>query len=147
MDLKTRIEAELKQAMRAGNTIARDTLRMILSDLKKRDIELGRELSPDEEQSVLQRAVKMRQESISQFDQAGRADLVAKERSELAVIQVYLPEVFGEEETRAALSAIVAELGLSSRKDLGAAMKAAMARHKGRIDGRLAQKILGEILK
>src|SRR5439155_25037367 len=129
------------------NTLARDTLRMILSDLKKKDIDLGRELTADEERSVLQRAAKMRQESIAHFEPAGRVDLVAKERAELVVIQGYLPQTMGEAETRAELSAIVAELGLSSRKDLGAAMKTAKARHAGRIDGRLAQRILGELLK
>lgn len=146
MELQRRIEEDLKKAMRERAELTRDTLRMLLSELKNKHIDLGRDLTIDEELAVCQRAVKMRQESIAQFQLGGREDLVARERGELAVVQGYLPQVLSEEETRAALRSILDELGVKSKKDLGVAMKALMARHKNRVDGKQAQKILGELL-
>jgi uncharacterized protein YqeY len=146
VETQKRIEEDLKKAMRERAEVVRDTLRLLLSDLKNKQVELGRDLKLDEELAVLQRAVKMRQESIVQFQQGGREDLVARERAELAVVQSYLPEPLSEEEIRSALREILKELGIQSKKDFGVAMKALMARHKGRADGKLVQKILGEML-
>lgn len=144
--IRSRVEEDLKRAMRERAEVARDTLRMLLSELKNKEIELGRDLNLDEELAVCQRAVKMRQESIVQFQQGGREDLAARERRELAVVQGYLPQALTEDEVRAALRAILQELGVASKKDLGVAMKALMARHRNRVDGKLAQKLLGEML-
>jgi uncharacterized protein YqeY len=146
MEIRKRVEEDMKKAMRDRAEVARDTLRMLLSELKNKEIELGREPTVDEELAVCQRAVKMRNESIAQFQQGGREDLVARERAELAVLQGYLPQSMSEDEVRAALREILKELGIQSKKDLGVAMKALMARNKNRVDGKLAQKILGELL-
>lgn len=146
MELRGRLETDLKQAMRDRNDVARDTLRMLLAEIKNREIAAGQDLSADEAIAVLQKAVKTRQESVEQFDRAGRADLVARERAEMAVVQTYLPRAMSEEEVRGAVRAVLAETGVASKKDMGVAMKAVMARHKGRVDGKLAQKILGELL-
>ncbi len=147
MALQAKIEADMKQAMRDKNEVARDTLRLVLSELKKKANELLRdELTADEEQAVLLRAVKTRHESIEQYEKAGRADLAARERAELAVVQGYLPKMMTEDETRAAVKAQIAELGVTSKKDVGLVMKPLMAKHKGRIEGKLVQKLLGELL-
>jgi uncharacterized protein YqeY len=147
MSLQTKIEADLKTAMRDRNEVARDTLRLLLSDLKKKGVDLQKDsLTPEEELSVVQKAQKTRQESIETFDKAGRADLANKERAELAVIQGYLPKAMSEDETRAAIKALIAELKIASKKDVGALMKPLMAKYKGVIDGKLAQKIIGELL-
>jgi len=146
MEMRTRLETDLKQAMRDRNEVARDTLRMLLAEIKNREIASGQDLTGDEAIAVLQKAVKTRLESVEQFDRAGRADLVARERAEIAVVQAYLPQSMTEEEVRAAVQAVLAETGVTTKKDLGVAMKAVMARHKGRVDGKLAQKILGELL-
>src|SRR6185436_20483983 len=98
-----------------------------------------RDLTEDEELAVFQKAVKMRQESIVQFEKGGRDDLVSRERAELAILQGYLPKSLSEEELRAAARGVLDELKVTSKKDLGVAMKALMARHKGRVDGKLAQ--------
>ena len=146
MEMRARLENDLKQAMRDRNEVARDTLRMLLAEIKNREIASGQDLTGDEAIAVLQKAVKTRLESVEQFDRAGRADLVAREKAEIAVVQAYLPQSMTEEEVRAAVQAVLAETGVTTKKDLGVAMKAVMARHKGRVDGKLAQKILGELL-
>jgi uncharacterized protein YqeY len=146
MSLRARIEADLKEAMRAKDELARDTLRMALADLKNKRIELGRDLDLETELGVLRRGVKTRQESVEQFAQGGREDLATKERAEIAVLERYLPRSLSEDETRTIVRTLAAELGLRSKQDIGALMRAVMSRHKGEIDGKLVQKLAGEIL-
>jgi uncharacterized protein len=144
--LRERIEADLKQAMRAKDDLARDTLRMALSDLKNKRIEVGAELDQEIELSVLRRCVKTRQESVEQYAKAGREDLAEKERAEIRVLEGYLPRVLSEERTRELVQALIDELGVTSKKDVGALMKALMTRHRGEVDGKVAQRVAGEIL-
>ena len=147
MSLKARLEADLKQAMLQKQETARDTLRLLLSEFKRLEVQEGKTLTPEIEQDVLLKAVKQRQQSIDEFEKAARADLAAKERAEQQVIQSYLPKQLSEEETRAAITALVAELALVSKKDIGLLMKPLMARYKGQVDGKLVQKIAGELLR
>lgn len=146
MSLKTRLEADLKQAMLQKQETARDTLRLLLSEFKRLEIQEGKTVTPEIEQDVLLKAVKQRQQSIAEFDKAARADLADKERAELAVIQGYLPKQLSEAETRAVIQATIAELRISAKKDIGQLMKPLMAKYKGQIDGKLVQKIAGELL-
>ena len=147
MSLQAKIEADMKQAMRDKQEVARDTLRLVLSELKRKANELLRDdLTPDEEQAVLLKAVKTRNESIEQYDKAGRTDLSSRERAELAVLQGYLPKMMTEDETRAAVQREIADLKVTSKKDVGLVMKPLMAKYKGRIDGKAVQRILGELL-
>ena len=96
--------------------------------------------------NTLQTAAKTRQESIEQFSKAGRADLVAKETDELAIVRRYLPRLLSEDETRSVVQRLIAELSISSKKDVGVLMKAVMAKHKGEVDGKLVQKLASELL-
>jgi uncharacterized protein YqeY len=146
MGLKATLEADVKTAMLAKNEVVRDTLRLLLSELKRLEVQEGQTLTPQIEQDVLLKAAKQRQQSIDEFDKAGRTDLSAKEKAELAVIQGYLPKAMSEAEAKAAIQSLATELNLTSKKDMGTLMKAAMAKHKGQLDGKLAQKVLGEIL-
>jgi uncharacterized protein YqeY len=146
MGLKATLEADVKTAMLAKNEVVRDTLRLLLSEFKRIEVQDGGTLTPEIEQAVLMKAAKQRQQSIDEFDKAGRKDLSDKERAELAVIQGYLPKSMTEAEAKAAVQAVATELGLTSKKDMGTVMKAAMAKHKGSLDGKMAQKVLGEIL-
>ncbi len=146
MPLKETLEADVKKAMLAKNEVVRDTLRLVISELKRLELQEGKTITPEIEQDVLMKAAKQRQQSIDEFDKAGRTDLSAKEKAELVVIQTYLPKAMSEAEAKAAIQSIAKELGLSSKKDMGTVMKAAMAKHRGQLDGKLAQKVLGEIL-
>lgn len=146
MGLKETWEADVKTAMISKNEVTRDTLRLLLAELKKANVQEGKEITPELEQDVLLKAVKQRQQSIAEYDKAARADLAAKEKAELEVLQRYLPKQLGEAETKAILQALASELGVSSKKDQGAVMKAVMAKYKGQVDGKTVQKLLGEIL-
>lgn len=145
-DTRKRIEADLKAAMLARNEIARDTLRLVLADVKKGEIDKGHDATEEDVQSALMGGAKRRQESIEHFDRAGRKDLADKERAELAVISGYLPKPMDEAEARKLIAGLIAELKLTSKKDVGAVMKAVMARHRGALDGKLAQRLASELL-
>ena len=141
------IGADLKTAMRAGDTLSRDTLRMVLAGLKNKRIELGEDLSEDQALAVLGSAVKSRKDSATQFDDADRPELAKKERAEIGVIERYLPRQLSEEETRTLVQGLVKELGITKSQDLGKLMKAVMAEHRGRVDGKLVQRCAGELLE
>ena len=146
MSLSDQLMAAVKEAMRGGETLRRDTLRMVVSALKNRRIELGSELTPEQELAVLSSAVKSRADSAAQYDQAGRSELAEKERAEIAVIEGYLPEQLGPEEIQRIVGEKIAELGLSSKQELGQLMKAVMADHKGAVDGKLVQQAAAALL-
>ncbi len=146
MTLQDRIEADLKQAMRAGEALRRDTLRMLLAALKNKRIDKGDELDDAEQLAVVTSAAKTRADSARQYEEAGRAELAEKERAEIAILQAYLPRQLGEEEVAALVEAKIAELGLSSKADLGRLMKAIMADHKGAVDGKLVQRLAAQRL-
>ena len=142
-----KLQDDMKQAMKAGDALTRDTLRLVITDLKKKELDLARELKPDEELAVLQKCVKSREDSIAQYTAAGRADLSDREKAEIGVIQRYLPEMLDEEATRAIVRVTIQKLGLTSKKDLGQVMKAVLAEHKGKVAGSLVQRLAGELLK
>jgi hypothetical protein len=144
--LLAKLQDDMKSAMKSGDTLTRDTLRLAITDLKKRELDLARELSPDEELAVLHKCVKTREDSVAQYTAAGRKDLSDKEQAEIGVIRRYLPRVLSEDETRTIVQEAIRRLGLASKKDLGALMKAVLADHKGKIDGKLVQKHASELL-
>ncbi len=138
MALLEKIDADLKKAMLERNEVARETLRMIKSELLTLD-------DPDE-LAVLSRAVKSRRDSIQSYIEGGRQDLADKELAEIAVIERYLPKQLSEQEARDAIAAIIGELGLSSKKELGKVMKEVKARYPGQIDGKVASSIASGLL-
>lgn len=143
---RTKIEADLKAAMLAREELKRDTLRLVLSDVKKGEVDRNRDATEEDVMAALSGAAKRRAESIDQFDRAGRKDLADKERAELAVISAYLPKQMDEAAAKKIVADLIAELKLTSKKDVGAVMKAVMARHKGALDGKLAQRLASELL-
>ena len=146
MSLQERLQADLKEAMRSADAVARDTLRMVMAALKNRSIERGQDLSEAEELAVLQKSVKTREDSAEQYAAAGRQDLADKERAEIEVVRRYLPEPLSEDEVRSIVAAVIEKEGLSSKKDLGKVMKSVLAEHKGRVDGKQVQRFAAELL-
>jgi uncharacterized protein len=136
--LRDSIKAAQVAAMKSGDKPRLATVRLILAKLKDRDIELRTATdAPDDDAvviEVLQKMVKQRRESIALYEQGGRQELADAEAGELAVIEQFLPQQLGEEETKAAIEAIKAELGASSVKDMGKVMAELKARHGSQLD-------------
>ena len=144
--LQSNFEEDLKTAMKSGDKRRVGTLRLVIAALKNERIQAGRELTAEEVDAALRRAVKQRKDSIEQYAKGGRQDLVDAETEELAILEGYLPKGMSDDEVEAALKAVIAEKGFSSSKDVGLAMKELMARHKGRVDGKRAQEIARRLL-
>lgn len=145
MSLRAKIEADLKQAMLQKNETAKNALRMLKSELLLEEVKLGRELEEKEGVAIVQRSLKMRRDSLEQYKASGRTDIVEEEEKELAIVEQYAPKSLSEGELRAAVSAIVTELGLTTKKDMGKLMKELQARHES-FDGKMASKLAGELL-
>jgi uncharacterized protein YqeY len=143
MGLKERITSDMTAAMKSKEAARLSTLRMVKAAVQNREIEKGGELSDEELTKLLQSLVKQRRDSVEQYEKAGRAELVEKERAEIAVIEEYLPQAASREELERAVEEAVAETGASTMKEMGAVMKAALARLAGRnADGRAVSEIV-----
>jgi uncharacterized protein YqeY len=144
--MQARIESDLKAAMKSGDKRRVSTLRLLLSVLKNEKINSQRELTDEEAEAIIRRAVKQRKESIEVYERTGRADLAAGEKEELAILEAYLPQAMSDAELEETIRGIVKEKGFSSAKDIGQLMKELMARHRGRADGKRAQEIARRLL-
>jgi uncharacterized protein YqeY len=130
------IDGGLKKAMKAGERDRVETLRMLKSDLKYKQIELGRELSHDDILGVLSAAARKRSEAIEEYRRSDREDLLKRESVELEIIKEFLPEQISAEELDGLIDGAIAETGASSPKDLGDVMKVLMPQVRGRADGK-----------
>jgi uncharacterized protein YqeY len=146
--LKDRITEEMKNAMRAGEKERLATIRLILSAIKQREVDERIQLDDTQVLAVVEKMVKQRKESIAQFEAGGRADLVAKEQAEMAVLQTYLPAQISDAEIDALITEAIASTGAASIKDMGKVMAAVKAKAQGRADmgavsARIKQKLSG----
>ena len=136
--LRDTIKAAQVTAMKAGDKPRLAAVRLILAKLKDKDIELRTASQlPDDDAlvvDVLQKMAKQRRESITLYEQGGRQELADQEKAELAVIEEFLPQQMGEDETKAAIEAIKAELGAGGMKDMGRVMAELKARHAANLD-------------
>ncbi len=127
MTIMERVTADTVSAMKAKDQPRVETLRLLKSELKKREIDKRAPLDEAEAQKVVESLAKQRQDSIEQFAKAGRTELVEKEQAELAILKAFLPEAASDEEIQAEVSKAAAALGSPTAKDMGAVMKAALA--------------------
>ena len=134
MSLKDQIQQDMKDAMRAKEKARLATIRLILAAIKQREVDERIELDDAQVIAVLDKMSKQRRESISQFEQAGRDDLIAQEKSELEIIQTYLPEALDEDELHALIEAAMQATGASSIKDMGKVMGQLKPKIQGRAD-------------
>jgi hypothetical protein len=144
--IKNRIQDELKVAMKAGEKERVMTLRMILSGVKDLEIATRKDATDPDVVAVLRKGVKTRRDSIEAFRSGGREDLVAKEESEIKVIEAFLPAAASEVEIAAAVEAAIAETGASSPKEMGQVMKVAIEKLAGRAEGGDVSRIARERL-
>jgi len=134
MGLKDRITEDMKAAMRARDAERLSAIRMLLAAIKQREVDERIEASDPVVLSIVEKLIKQRKDSISQFEAGGRADLVAKESAEVAVLAAYLPVQMGEVELRAAIAAAVAEAGAAGPSAMGKVMALLKPRLAGRAD-------------
>lgn len=142
MALKEQVRADLNTARRERDRLRTMVLTTLLSDLRNREIEVGRELSDEEVVGVVQSSVKRRREAAEQIRAGGREELAAQEEQEALLLQVYLPPQLGEEEVRV----LVRDAVTGGAKDLGGVMKAVMPKVKGKFDGKELNRIVREEL-
>ena len=146
MSLKERIKNDIKDAMRAKNVTKRDTLRNLSAAIKQIEVDERKELTDSEVEAVLAKYAKQREDAITQFKDAKRDDLVAKEEAELEIVYEYLPKPLSDEELKSAVEEIVAKVGATSMKDMGKIMGAVKKEYGTRADGGKVNKIVKELL-
>ena len=144
MSLKERITEDMKASMRSGDKERLAGIRLVLAAIKQREVDERIQLDDTQVLAVLEKMIKQRRESITQFEAGGRADLVAKESAELAVLLAYLPAQMSDAEVEGAIRAAIASTGASTMKDMGKVMAAVKPQVQGRTDmGALSARIKG----
>lgn len=149
MSLKQTILVDLKQAMKEGDTVKRDTLRMLDSMIKNVEIEKKKRetgLSDEEVQEVIARGIKQRKDAIFQYESAGRMDLAEKEKKEAEILSSYMPEQLSEDEVRKIVKETISQVGISSKAEIGKVMGPLMGKLKGKADGAMVKRIVEEEL-
>jgi len=146
MPLVDEIQKDMYKAMKEKEKERINALRNIIGKLKYKYIDKGDKLTEQEEIKVIQSLAKQRRESIEMYKQGGRNDLVETETKELSIIEEYLPQAMSEEDVRRLVRETVKETGAESMSDLGKVMPLVMKKGAGKIDGKIAQEILRELL-
>ena len=146
MPLVDEIQKDMYKAMKEKEKERINALRNIIGKLKYRYIDKGDKLTEQEEIKVIQSLAKQRRESIEMYKQGGRNDLVETETKELSIIEEYLPQAMSEEGVRRLVRETVKETGAESMSDLGKVMPLVMKKGAGKVDGKIAQEILRELL-
>jgi uncharacterized protein YqeY len=144
--LKQKLSDDLKQAMRSGDTVKRNTIRMLMAAINNAEIARQKKLEDGDILGVISKEVRQHRESIEAFKQGNRQDLVDKEEAELAILQGYLPQQMNRGEIVEAARKVIAEVGAEGPGDKGKVMPAIMAQLKGRADGREINEVVSELL-
>lgn len=148
MNLKEKINEDLKNAMKSGEKLKLETIRSIRAlILEFEKSGTGKELTPEEEVRMLSTAVKKRKDSAEQYRGGGRIDLAEKEEAEMNIILEYLPKQLNEEEVTAKVKELAAQLGASTKADFPKLMPAAMKELKGMADGKMVKSIVEKVLE
>jgi hypothetical protein len=137
VSLRDRVQTDITAAMRGGDSLRRDVLRMATNAAYNVEKRNQRPLTEDEFLAVLTREVKTRRESVEAYDKAGRADLAAKERAEIDILTEYLPQALSDGEIDSLVDAAIAATGASSARDLGKVMGWLAPKTRGRADGKV----------
>ncbi|RMG59390.1 MAG: GatB/YqeY domain-containing protein [Deltaproteobacteria bacterium] len=146
MSLLEKIREDMKSATKSRDLVALSALRMALSALKNREIELRKELDDAEVVRVISSLIKQRKESIELYEKGEREDLAEKERKEIEVLQKYLPPELSREELEKIVRETISEVGAASVKEMGKVMKAVMPKVAGRADGKVVSEMVRSIL-
>lgn len=146
MSVREQISADLKAAMKAGDTDTRDTLRSLNAAIKQSEIDGGKPLDDAGVMAVLNKQAKQRRESIADYEMAGRMDLVVVEQAELVVIERYLPQMMSRAEIEVVAAGVIDELGVTDARGTGQVMGRLMPQLRGKADGRLVNEVVSDLL-
>lgn len=146
MSLKDQLTQDMKEAMKAKESDRLNTIRQLRGAIKNKEIELQKDLDDDAILAVIGTQVKQRREAAQMYKDNERPELAAKEEVEMAVLQQYLPAQLGEDELKAIVSEVIAEVGATSMKDMGKVMPKVMAKTKGAADGKIVNQIVRDQL-
>ncbi len=151
MGLREQLMDDLKEAMRQKDDVRKRGIRSVIAAMKMAESELDKSgqrvsLTDDDILVLIAKQANQRQESIDEFRRGGREDLVAEEEAELAILKSYLPEQLSREEIEAEVRQIIVEVDATGPQDMGKVMKPIMARFRGRVDGKLVNQIVRELL-
>lgn len=146
MDIRSRLEEDMKEALRQKDRDRLSAIRMLRAAIQNADIDAGRSLDDQEVMEVLARELKMRRESLAEFQRAGRTDQAAQLERQIQVVQEYLPEPLSEEEIAQLARRVMAEVGAAGPQDMGKVMGKIMPLVRGRADGNVVSRIVrGEL--
>jgi uncharacterized protein YqeY len=146
VSLRDRIQTDITAAMRSGDVLRRDVLRMAQNGIQGAEKKDRRELSDDEATAIITREVKTRRESVEAFRKGGREDLASKEEAEIAILTEYLPEQLDDGAMERLVGEAIAATGASSARDLGKVMGWLSPRTRGRADGRRVSELVAQAL-
>ena len=146
MDIKTQLNESMKDAMRSGDVVRKNTVRMALAAIKQVEVDKRTELDELAIIALLQKEIKNRKEAIEEAKTAGRDDLISENEAEIAVLKVFLPEAMPADELREIVAAAIAETGASAPADMGKVMKVALEKVAGRAPGGEVSAIVRELL-
>ena len=137
---------DLKQAMKAGDTVKRSVIRLTMAAIKNAEIARQKALEDSDVLGVIAKEIRQRKESIEAFKQGNRADLVAQEEAEMAILEGYMPAQMSRDEIIAEARKVIAEVGAGGLGDKGKVMPSLIAKLKGKADGRLINEVVTELL-
>jgi uncharacterized protein YqeY len=146
MPIEEKITNDLKTAMKARDEIRVSCLRMLKTSIKNKQVEKGEKLKDEDIEAIISSTIRKGQEAVQEFLKGSREDLAAKEEAEIKILYSYLPEQLTSAEIEKTLKEIISELSISSPKDLGKVMKAAMARMAGKAQGKEVNEIARRLL-
>ena len=144
--LKEKIQQDVKDALKSGNSKKRMVLGMVLSAIKIKEIEKHSELTDDEVMAVISSEIKKRKDSVVQYEKGGRPELAEGEKQEIDMLMVYMPEQMSEEDVRKEVKKTIAETGVKDVKEIGKIIGAVMAKIKGKAEGQLVSRLVKEEL-
>ena len=147
MNYTEQIKNDMYVAMKSGDKIKTNILRTFLSMLKEKQIEKKEDINEDEYLSIIKRLVKQLKESADAYQKAGRLELYEKEVSELDILKEYLPEILSEEKTLELVKKVISQISASSLSDMGKVMSLIMQESNGKVDGKIANRLVKESLQ
>lgn len=144
--MEEKIRKDMTQALKEKDVVKKETLRLVLSEIKKEQIDKRKELTEEDIMKIIKRGLKSRQEALPLFLQGNRQDLAAKTRSEIKILETYLPQQLSTEELEKIVSKTIAELGATTAKDIGRVMKTVMNQYGRQVNGKEVQQLVASKL-